>query len=200
MGRGRDAPPGGDSLGESAAAQRADPAANAAEDDGTSLESLVALAARVQASCLAAGLRIALAESCTGGLIGHVLTEVPGSSGYLLGGVVSYADAAKAALLDVDPASLGHHGAVSAQVAVAMAEGARARLGADVGLAVTGIAGPGGGSEAKPVGLTYVAVADAAGDDVRRFVWSGDRGENKRRSAAAALQLLIARLGEHATR
>jgi PncC family amidohydrolase len=155
---------------------------------------LVSLARQVQDRCLAAGLHLAVAESCTGGLVEHAITEVPGSSEYLLGGVVSYADAAKADLLGVDRASLGRHGAVSAQVAVAMAEGVRARLGADLGLAVTGIAGPGGGSEAKPVGLTYVAVADAGGHDVRRFLWTGDRHANKRSSAAAALQLLIERL------
>ena len=165
-----------------------------------SLEELVELAGDVQARCLASGVRLAVAESCTGGLVQHLLTEVPGSSAYLLGGVVSYADRVKAAVLDVDPDALARHGAVSAQVAVAMAEGVRALLAADVGLAVTGIAGPEGGSEAKPVGLTYVAVADRDGHEVRRFVWGGGRSENKRCSAEAVLRLLLGRVGERAAR
>jgi PncC family amidohydrolase len=159
---------------------------------------LVELARRLQERCLAAGLTVAAAESCTGGLVTHVLTEVPGSSGYLLGGVVSYADRAKTELLGVDPDHLAAHGAVSAQVARAMANGARERFGADLGVAVTGIAGPDGGSDAKPVGLTYVAVADEEGVDVRRLVWAGERSANKRDSAGAALELLLARAGERA--
>lgn len=159
-----------------------------------SLDELVALADRVQARCLDGGLRLAVAESCTGGLVQHVLTEVPGASAYLLGGVVSYADSVKTGTLGVDPGTLARHGAVSAQVAVAMAEGVRSRLDADLGLAVTGIAGPSGGTEAKPVGLTYVAVAYAAGHDVQRFVWGGDRSANKRASVEAALQQLLHRL------
>lgn len=135
-----------------------------------------------------------LAESCTGGLVTHLLTEVPGASGYLLGGVVSYSDSIKEALLDVPAATIAAHGAVSAQVAVAMAEGGRHRLGSQVAVAVTGIAGPEGGTPAKPVGLTYVAVADGQGHEVRRFNWSGDRTANKRDSARAALELLLERL------
>jgi nicotinamide-nucleotide amidase len=123
------------------------------------------------------------------------LTEISGSSTYLLGGVISYSDEAKRELLDVPAETLEHHGAVSAQVAASMAEGARRRFGADVGVAVTGIAGPTGGSAAKPVGLTYVAVADADGHDVRRHQWDGDRSANKRASAAAALELALERLG-----
>ena len=165
-----------------------------------SLEELVELASEVQARCLTAGIGLAVAESCTGGLVQHLLTEVPGSSAYLLGGVVSYADRVKAAVLDVNPDALERHGAVSAQVAVAMAEGVRTLLGADVGLAVTGIAGPSGGSEAKPVGLTYVAVADADGHEVRRFVWGGGRSDNKRCSAEATLRLLLGRVAGRAAR
>ena len=155
---------------------------------------LVALAERLQAACLASATTVALAESCTGGLVAAALTSVPGSSGYFLGGVVSYADAAKRDLLDVDPAVLAAHGAVSAQVARAMAEGARARFGASVAASVTGIAGPDGGSTEKPVGLTYIGVADDAGADVRRFVWSGDRAANRLDSGVAAVELLLERV------
>ncbi len=161
---------------------------------GDALAAARELAARLQRLCVARGLTVATAESWTGGLIGHVITEEPGSSAYFLGGAVTYADAVKAAILGVPESALRAHGAVSAQVAAAMAEGARTRYGADLALAVTGIAGPDGGSEAKPVGLTYVALADAAGAQVRRFQWHGDRAANKVRSAEAALQLALDRL------
>ncbi len=151
------------------------------------------LAERLQATCVAGGLRVALAESCTGGRVGDALTDVPGSSAYLAGGIIAYADAAKEALLGVPRAVLDAHGAVSAQAAVAMAEGARDRLAADLAVAVTGIAGPGGGTDAKPVGLTYVAAVDAAGSAVRRLAWTGDREANKAASARAALELLLER-------
>jgi len=154
-------------------------------------EQLVGLAARLQAACLERGLTVAVAESCTGGLVADAITDVPGSSGYFLGGIVSYADSAKVALLDVPTEVLAAHGAVSAQVGRAMAEGARARFGADLAAAVTGVAGPDGGSEAKPVGLTYVAVAGSGGVDVRRFLWTGDRDANKGAGAEAVLELLI---------
>ena len=154
---------------------------------------LRALAERLQVICLAAGLTVATAESCTGGRIGDALTDVPGASGYLRGGVVAYSDDAKEALLGVSASVIGQHGAVSAQVASAMASGARARLRADLAVAVTGIAGPSGATAGKPVGLTYVAVADAAGIELRRFSWPGDRGSNKAASARAALELLIER-------
>jgi PncC family amidohydrolase len=155
---------------------------------------LVELAARLQARCLTLGWTVATAESCTGGLVAHLLTEVPGSSGYLRGGIVAYANEVKHAELGVPDAMLEAHGAVSAQVAVAMAEGVRRRLGTDLGVSVTGVAGPDGGTEAKPVGLVYVAVAGPDGPvDVRRHLWTGDRSENKRLSAEAALTLLLAR-------
>lgn len=159
-------------------------------------EELLDLAERVGAVCRAEARTLATAESCTGGLVAHLITEVPGSSAYFLGGLVTYANGAKTSLADVPQAVLDAHGAVSAQVAVAMAEGARQRLGADVAVAVTGVAGPDGGSDAKPVGLTYVAVADTDGDDVRRHVWSADRAGNKRASAAAALSLVLERLAQ----
>ena len=156
---------------------------------------LRARAERLQATCLDRGLTVATAESCTGGLVAAALTSIPGSSGYVLGGLVSYADGIKRDLLGVDEALLAGHGAVSAQVARAMATGARKRFGADLAVSVTGIAGPDGGSAAKPVGLTYVGVADAAGADVRRFVWPGDRAANRLDSCVAALELLLERLG-----
>jgi PncC family amidohydrolase len=157
----------------------------------TSGATLTALASGLQAAALARGLTVSTAESCTGGLIGHSLTAIAGSSDYYLGGVISYSNELKMRLLGVPRRALDHHGAVSAQVAVAMAEGARELTGADFAVSVTGVAGPGGGTEAKPVGLTYVAVARAGGHEVRRHQWMGDRAANKELSAAAALELLL---------
>jgi nicotinamide-nucleotide amidase len=155
---------------------------------------LVGLAERLQGVCLGRGMTVAVAESCTGGLVADAITDIAGSSGYFAGGVVSYSNAAKEQLLGVPGAILAAHGAVSAQVARAMAEGVRDRLGTSMGASVTGIAGPDGGTAAKPVGLTYVAVADAQGVDVRRHLWSGDRAANKVSSAAAVLELLLERV------
>lgn len=157
-------------------------------------EPLGELAGRLQSACLAAGATLALAESCTGGLIAAALTDRAGSSGYFAGSVVSYSNDAKRDLLGVDPDLLAAHGAVSAEVARAMALGARARFGASVAAAVTGIAGPDGGTSAKPVGLTYIGIADDAGVDVRRIVWSGRRDENRRDSVVAVLEMLVERL------
>lgn len=154
---------------------------------------LVALAERLQGMCLGRGLSVALAESCTGGMVASAITEVPGSSGYFLGGVVSYADAAKVDLLGVPEATVAGHGAVSAQVAVAMANGARAAFAPTFAVSITGVAGPDGGSAAKPVGLTYIALADDAGTDVRRFAFAGDRAANREAAARAALEWLIER-------
>lgn len=152
---------------------------------------LVALAERLQGLCLGRGLSVALAESCTGGLVASSITAVSGSSGYFLGGVVSYANAAKVALLGVSEAALESHGAVSAQVAKAMAEGARARLGSTLAVSITGVAGPNGGSDEKPVGLTYVGLAGPVAVDVRRFQFAGDREANREAAARAALEWLI---------
>jgi PncC family amidohydrolase len=157
-------------------------------------DDLSGLAIRVGGLCHARGISLATVESCTGGLVAHLLTEVPGSSSYFRGGLVTYANEAKVGLAGVPEETIGAHGAVSAQVAVAMAEGGRRALAVDLAIAVTGVAGPSGGTPAKPVGLTYVAVADASGDEVRRFTWDGDRSDNKRRSAAAALELVAERL------
>ncbi len=135
-------------------------------------------------------LTLAIAESCTGGLVGHRLTNVPGSSAYFLGGILSYSNDAKEHLLGVPHATLLEHGAVSEAVARAMAQGARRALGADIGLAVTGIAGPGGGTPAKPVGLTWLALAAREVEIAEHHIWSGDREHNKAQSADALLALL----------
>jgi PncC family amidohydrolase len=126
-------------------------------------------------------------------MVASAITDIAGSSGYFVGGVVSYSNDAKRDLLGVDPAVLAAHGAVSAQVARAMAHGARERFGATIGASVTGIAGPDGGTAAKPVGLTYLGVGDASGVDVRRIVWSGDRAANRRDSTIAVLEMLLER-------
>ena len=157
-------------------------------------DTLVALAAKVGERCRALGLRVATVESCTGGLVGHLITEIPGSSAYYSGGFITYSDGLKQSAVGVPHDVLAAHGSVSAQAAMAMAIGGRERTGADLAVAVTGIAGPAGGSPAKPAGLTYVAVADAAGIAVKRHLWAGDRSENKRLSAAAALELLLERV------
>ena len=164
-----------------------DPAAAAGAEAGA-----IETARRLQARCLAAGLTVATAESCTGGLVAHLLTQVAGSSGYVLGGVVAYADPIKVALLGVPQSVLDAHGAVSAQVARAMADGARQRFGSDLAVSITGIAGPDGGTAAKPVGLTYLAVSSPSGTDVRRVVWSGDRRANTWSSAGVAIEMLLA--------
>jgi len=136
------------------------------------------------------GWTLGIAESCTGGLIGHRITNVPGSSDYFLGDVVAYATATKVLLLNVAPESLREFGAVSAEVATEMAQGIRDVLRADVGISVTGIAGPGGGTPEKPVGLVFIALVTSSRKLVERHVWDGDREENKLDSADAALRLL----------
>ena len=137
------------------------------------------------------GWQMAAAESCTGGLVGHVITEVPKASDHFLGGIVSYSNAVKDDLLDVPEDLVERLGAVSAEVAEAMAEGALRRFPvARLAVSVTGIAGPDGGSEEKPVGLTYVAAAVRDGRAVvERHTWPHDRSGNKRASALAALEL-----------
>jgi nicotinamide-nucleotide amidase len=133
------------------------------------------------------GKTIAVAESCTGGLIAERITGIPGSSAYFLGGVVAYANSAKAALLGVSEAVLAEHGAVSESVARALAEGARERFGADFGVATTGISGPEGGSPAKPVGTVYVALARAEGTHCDHFVFPLDRTRHRQLSAQIGL-------------
>ena len=142
-------------------------------------------------------LTLGLGESCTGGLIGHRLTNVPGSSTYLLGGIIAYSYEAKERLLDVRHNTLYEHGAVSVETALEMAQGARRALGADIGIGVTGIAGPGGGLPEKPVGLVYIALSARNTERVERFVWPGDREQNKADSAEAALSILKAYLDNY---
>jgi PncC family amidohydrolase len=149
------------------------------------------LTQRVGERLMERGLTLASAESCTGGLIGHLITEIAGSSAYYIGGIIAYSNAVKEAQLGVPQATLMTHGAVSQATAEAMATGVRGSLKADVGVATTGIAGPGGGTPAKPVGLVYVAVATADTTRCERFVFSGDRQSIKQQTAVAALHLLL---------
>jgi nicotinamide-nucleotide amidase len=140
------------------------------------------------------GFTLAVAESCTGGLIAERLTGVPGSSSYFMEGVVSYSNDAKVRLLGVPSDLIAEYGAVSAPVAEAMAEGVRERAGTDFGLSVTGIAGPGGGTEEKPVGLVYIALSDDAHTEHRKLLLPGDRQLIRWRASQAALDLLRRRL------
>ncbi len=156
-------------------------------------DELVTAARRLGDRLRALGWQVATAESCTGGLIGHVLTEVPRSSDHYLGGVVSYSDLLKRELLGVDAELLERTGAVSADVAEAMAAGMLRRFEvASLALAVTGIAGPDGGSAEKPVGLVYVAAIARGGPArVERRIWPHDRAGNKAASALLAIEMGI---------
>jgi nicotinamide-nucleotide amidase len=155
---------------------------------GETMEQVVGLRLAV------AGFNLAVAESCTGGLIAHRLTEVPGSSSYFTEGLVTYSNEAKTRLLGVPEELIERHGAVSAEVAEAMAEGVKRRASTDFGLAVTGVAGPGGGTADKPVGLVYVSLADDAHTEHRRIMLPGDRHLIRWRASQAALDLLRRRL------
>lgn len=136
-------------------------------------------------------LKLATAESCTGGLVSDRITNVPGSSEYFLGGIVAYSYEAKVALLDVSWDTLQKYGAVSREVVLAMAKGARKVMEADIAVSISGIAGPGGGLPDKPVGTTWFGLSAPDGDWARKFVWEGDRLENKDLSAEAALQFIL---------
>ena len=140
------------------------------------------------------GYTLAVAESCTGGLLAQRLTDIPGSSKYFIEGVVTYANDAKVRALGVEPSLLLEHGAVSAPVAEAMAEGIRRRADTDFGLSITGIAGPGGGTEEKPVGTVFIAIASEAGTEHRKLKLPGDRQLIRWRASQAALDLLRRRL------
>lgn len=133
---------------------------------------------------------LAVAESCTGGLITHRLTNIPGSSVFLIVGVIAYAYEAKVIALGVSWETLNKYGAVSEETAFAMAHGVRERFSTSLGLSVTGIAGPGGATPGKPVGLTYIALVDNNDKVIERRVWQGDRIQVKEQSAQAALELL----------
>jgi len=140
--------------------------------------------------------KLVVAESCTGGLIGHRITNVPGSSDYYLGSITAYAYEAKERLLGVQHDTLVKYGAVSRETAVEMARGVRISLAGSfpiellIGISVTGIAGPGGGMPDKPVGLTWIGLSAAEGEWAWKFIWQGNRQENKAQSAQAALQIL----------
>jgi len=138
------------------------------------------------------GWTICAAESCTGGLLMHRLTNVSGSSDYVLGGVVSYSNAAKQTLLKVREDTLAAYGAVSKEVAEQMATGALSLFDADIAVSITGISGPTGGTATKPVGLTYIGLVKRNSQPiVHRYVWNGDREANKTASADAALKLIL---------
>lgn len=162
---------------------------------------MIAIASRVVEALSRRGLTVAVAESCTGGLIGHLLTDVPGSSAVFPGGIVAYGNQAKTDLLGVPDDLLIAFGAVSAEVATAMAVGVRRAFGADIGIGVTGITGPTGGSEEKPIGTVYIACS-AEGVTVEHHQWNSGppvdadrdstvREYNKTRSASAALEIIL---------
>jgi PncC family amidohydrolase len=136
-------------------------------------------------------LKLATAESCTGGLVADRITNIPGSSGYFYGGIVAYSYEAKVDLLDVSWDTLQMYGAVSREVVLEMAKGARKALEVDIAVSVSGIAGPGGETPDKPVGTTWIGLSTADGDWARNFVWDSDRLENKALSAEAALQFIL---------
>ena len=157
------------------------------------------LAVRVGRALTARSARLAFAESCTGGLVGSRVTGVPGSSRYLLGGVVAYHNNAKATLLRVPRRVLGRCGAVSAPVAAAMARGARKVFNAEIAVAVTGIAGPRGGTTGKPVGLVYVAVCGFGRTRCRSALFAGSRQRVRDQAADLALIMLLEHLEEAGT-
>ena len=149
------------------------------------------LAAQIGELLHARGLKLALAESCTGGLVGNRITDVPGSSEYFLGGVLAYAYEAKVNLLGVSWETLNSKGAVSRETVIEMASGARNALNADIAVSVSGIAGPDGGTSEKPVGTTWIGLAAKDGEWAWVFQFSGDRVQNKAYAAEAALQMLL---------
>lgn len=154
------------------------------------------LAARLGAALRAAGKTIACAKSCTGGLVTSRLTDIPGSSDYVMGSVVSYTNDIKERLVGVRHETLAAHGAVSPETAREMADGIRRVIRTDLGLGITGIAGPGGGTAAKPVGLVYIAVSSEKGTRVTENHFSGTRTEVKQQTSDAALALALDALTE----
>jgi PncC family amidohydrolase len=159
------------------------------------LDELIARMAALHDKLRRRKLTVAVAESCTGGLLGAVLTAHGGSSEYFRGGAVVYSNDAKQILADVTPQLLHSHGAVSSVVAGALARGARTRLGAKIGLGITGISGPGGATPGKPVGLTFVAVDSDKHSAVKKHLWTFDRAGNRLASVGAALDLLEDAIG-----
>lgn len=153
-------------------------------------EAAGAPARELGAALLKGGLTVAVAESCTGGMVGSLITDQPGSSAYFLGGVIAYSDEVKRDELGVPAALLQRVGAVSSEVAQAMADGARARFGTDLAAGVTGIAGPDSDGSNKPVGLTYIAIASTRGTASHEYMFTGDRWSNRRQAASETLRLL----------
>ncbi|MCL2032746.1 MAG: CinA family protein [Methanomassiliicoccaceae archaeon] len=137
---------------------------------------------------------LSVAESCTGGMLGSVITSVPGSSRYFLGGAITYGNESKEDLLNVKKATMIENGSVSGKTAVEMAEGARELFGSDVAVSVTGIAGPEGGTAAKPVGLVWIGISSENGSFARKFNFDGSREEIRTSAVNAAIQLLIGTL------
>jgi PncC family amidohydrolase len=141
------------------------------------------------------GRTIAVAESCTGGGLASRITDVPGASSYFTGGIVAYQDAAKIQLLNVPEDTLNQRGTVSLETAEAMAIGCRIRFRSDIGVGITGIAGPGGGTPEKPIGLVYIAVTGPGAPCSERFVFAGDRAAIRREAVDAALNMILAFIG-----
>lgn len=137
------------------------------------------------------GFHLGLAESCTGGMLGERITAVSGASGYFLGGVISYDDRVKEKVLGVPPDVIVEKGAVSAECAMAMARGVRQLLSVEVAVSITGVAGPTGGTAAKPVGTTFIAVVTPEREQVEQYAWAGSREEVRQQSVQAALDLVI---------
>jgi len=137
------------------------------------------------------GLKLAVAESCTGGLIGHLITNAPGSSDYFMGSVISYSDKVKIHIVGVRPETIENYGAVSRETVLEMAHGVRLALNADIGLSVSGIAGPGGGTTEKPVGTVWIGLNAQDMNNAWCYHWDGNRIEVKEQTAQQALKLLI---------
>lgn len=137
------------------------------------------------------GLHLAVAESCTGGLIGHRITNVPGSSAYYSGGVIAYANQVKMNVLGVSAQTLDEHGAVSEQTVLEMARGVRQALGTEIGAAISGIAGPDGGTAEKPVGLTWIGLSAPGVEKAWQHIWPGSRLQVKQQSAQQVLRILV---------
>ena len=151
---------------------------------------IIALESQVGDLLRQRGWYLATAESCTGGLIGHRLTNVPGSSDYYLGGIIAYANPVKIHTLGVSQRTIDLYGAVSRETVIEMARGARIQLSAQIGLSVSGIAGPGGASPEKPVGLTWIGLSAGDSEEARSFVFPGDRLAVKEQAAEQALQMI----------
>jgi PncC family amidohydrolase len=150
---------------------------------------------KVMAYCLENNWTLSVAESCTGGLLGGCLTAVPGSSAFFLGGVIAYSNDVKSALVEVPPETIRLKGAVSGETALAMARGVTEATGADCGISVTGIAGPGGGSPEKPVGTVWFAVVWPHGEISRSYLFSGERREVREQAVQTALDLFLEATG-----